>query len=57
MEKCIICEQEKKMGIHLYTSFICNDCEREMVKTDTDDPKYKFYIEQMKVIKETKIVT
>ncbi|MFS0645377.1 sigma factor G inhibitor Gin [Siminovitchia sp. 179-K 8D1 HS] len=57
MEKCIICEKEKKIGIHLYTSFICTDCEREMVKTDTDDPKYKFYIEQMKVIKETKIVT
>lgn len=57
MEKCIICEQPKKIGIHLYTSFICTDCEREMVKTDTDDPKYKFYVEQMKVIKETKIVT
>lgn len=57
METCIICKKEKKIGIHLYTSFICTDCEREMVKTDTDDPKYQFFIEQMKVIKETKIVT
>jgi DNA-directed RNA polymerase subunit RPC12/RpoP len=57
MEKCIICKQEKKPGIHVYTSFICADCEREIVHTDTDDPKYKFFVEQMKVMKETKIVT
>ncbi|MFD1708127.1 sigma factor G inhibitor Gin [Siminovitchia sediminis] len=57
MEKCIICKKEQDKGIHLYTSFICTDCEQEMVQTETDDPKYKYFVEQMRVIKETKYVT
>lgn len=57
MEKCIICQETGKTGIHLYTSFICTECEREIVETETDDPKYKYYVDQMRVIKETRIVT
>lgn len=57
MERCIICKKAQEAGIHLYTSFICTDCEQEIIQTDTDDPKYKYYVEQMRVIKETKIVT
>ncbi|KRG12824.1 sigma factor G inhibitor Gin [Lederbergia galactosidilytica] len=55
MEKCIICEKPQKHGIHLYTSFICTDCEKAMVQTSTQDPDYQFYIKQLKVIKENKI--
>lgn len=51
-EVCIICECEQKNGIHLYTSFICEDCERDMVKTDTEDPKYEFYLQQLRKIKQ-----
>lgn len=49
-ETCIVCEQLKEKGIHLYTSFICEDCEKDMVVTDTNDPKYKYYIERLKIV-------
>lgn len=49
-EVCIICECEQMSGIHLYTSFICEECERNMVKTDTEDPQYVFYVQQLRKI-------
>lgn len=49
-ETCVICEQTKTAGIHLYTSFICTDCESTMTKTDTSDPKYKFYIQKLRKV-------
>ncbi|MBO9131278.1 sigma factor G inhibitor Gin [Bacillus sp. 165] len=50
LKLCVICEQEKQEGIHVYNSFMCNDCEREIVKTNTDSPRYLFYLQQMKKI-------
>ena len=44
---CIICELEKHKGFHLYSSFICIDCENDIVMTDTDNHLYKFYIKQL----------
>lgn len=49
-ETCIICETKKQKGIHLYTQFICNDCEREIISTDTRDERYKYYLNQLKKI-------
>jgi hypothetical protein len=49
-ETCVICELSKDKGIHLYTSFICTDCESEMVHTQTNHPNYKFYLQQMRKI-------
>ncbi|WP_066302031.1 sigma factor G inhibitor Gin [Bacillus sp. FJAT-29937] len=49
-EKCVICEQTKLRGIHLYTSFICTDCESDLIATDTSNPKYKYYLKQLKKI-------
>lgn len=50
LETCIICGDKKKKGIHLYTSFLCLDCERDIVVTDTNDPKYKYYLQKLKKI-------
>ncbi|WP_147535854.1 sigma factor G inhibitor Gin [Bacillus marasmi] len=47
-EKCVICQKNKLKGIHLYTSYICTDCETDLIKTETDDPKYRFYVQQLK---------
>lgn len=47
-ETCVVCEERKNKGIHLYTSFICTECEGDLIKTETDDPKYKYYIHQLK---------
>jgi hypothetical protein len=49
-EICVICEQQKTNGIHLYTSFICNECEQELVHTDTDNPRYKYYLKQLRKV-------
>ncbi|CAG9614382.1 Anti-sigma-G factor Gin [Bacillus rhizoplanae] len=49
-ETCIVCEDKKDSGIHLYTSFICESCEREMIETSTNDPKYMFYLQQLRKI-------
>ncbi|WP_338779238.1 sigma factor G inhibitor Gin [Metabacillus sp. FJAT-52054] len=50
-ETCIICDTCKPDGIHLYTSFICTDCEREMVSTDAAEPKYDFFVKKLKSVK------
>ncbi|QFT87097.1 Inhibitor of sigma-G Gin [Bacillus sp. THAF10] len=52
---CIVCEEEKKRGIHLYTEFICTECETAMLQTDVKDPLYKFYLQQLKKITIPKI--
>lgn len=50
-EDCIICDQPKLDGIHLYTSFICTDCEREMVRTEAEEPKYDYFVRKLKSVK------
>lgn len=49
-ETCVICENLKPKGIHLYTSFICMECERDLIHTATSDPKYKYFLKQLKKI-------
>jgi hypothetical protein len=49
-ETCVICENHKPVGIHLYTSFICTDCEKDLIQTRTNDPKYKYFLKQLKKI-------
>lgn len=56
-ETCIICEQQKEKGFHLYTSFICIDCENDIVHTDTDHPLYKFYLQQLNKITRKQILS
>ncbi|MGM0846957.1 MAG: sigma factor G inhibitor Gin [Bacillota bacterium] len=49
-EICIVCSQEKRTGIHLYTSFICIDCEKDMIATETNHPQYKYFLEKLKKV-------
>lgn len=51
-ETCVICEQNKDKGIHIYTLFICSDCEKEMISTDTSEEKYKHYLTQLRKLTE-----
>lgn len=48
---CIVCERPKLDGIHLYMSFLCNECERKITQTSTKDPEYKFYLERLKKVR------
>lgn len=56
-EECIVCNQQKEIGIHLYTSFICQDCEREMVKTNTNESKYRYFVQQLRRVKTSQILS
>lgn len=47
---CVICDQKKSRGIHLYTSFICTECEQELISTETSSPKYKYYLTKLKKV-------
>jgi hypothetical protein len=47
---CIICNDEHFEGIQLLDQFICTSCEQEMVQTDVDDPKYLYYVYQLRSI-------
>ncbi len=47
---CMICKDVKEDGIHICTSFLCTDCESELVQTDVLDDKYAFFISQMRQI-------
>ncbi|MCI0767550.1 sigma factor G inhibitor Gin [Bacillus sp. TL12] len=49
-EVCIVCENKKDDGIRVQTSFICDTCERDMVETETNDPKYIYYLQQLRKI-------
>ncbi len=49
-EVCIVCNEVKNLGIHLYTSFICTECELEMLHTDTSNPNYKFFVQRLKKV-------
>ncbi|KAB2458740.1 carnitine--CoA ligase [Bacillus sp. CH126_4D] len=47
-EVCIVCETERKEGIYVYNNLICYECEKDMVNTDTNDPKYIYYLKQLR---------
>ncbi|EEL90048.1 carnitine--CoA ligase [Bacillus cereus] len=47
-EICIVCETEREEGIYVYNNLICHECEKDMVNTETDDPKYIHYLKQLR---------
>ncbi len=47
---CIVCGTHQEEGITIWDSFICHQCEQEMIHTDVFDAKYPFFIEKMKNI-------
>ncbi|MDH8003079.1 MULTISPECIES: sigma factor G inhibitor Gin [Bacillus cereus group] len=47
-EVCIVCETERKEGIYVYNNLICYECEKDMVNTETDNPKYIYYLKQLR---------
>ncbi|MES5868830.1 sigma factor G inhibitor Gin [Bacillus cereus group sp. RP32] len=47
-EVCIVCETERKEGIYVYNNLICYECEKDMVNTETSDPKYIYYLKQLR---------
>ena len=53
---CVVCEQEKDKdkGIFIYKGFLCEQCEKKIVQTNTDDPQYMFYLKQLRSVRISK---
>ena len=47
---CIVCQQPRAQGIHIFGQFLCAQCEQEIVHTDVTDARYAYYVECMKRI-------
>lgn len=47
-EICIVCEIKRGEGIYVYNNLICYECERNLVNTETTDPKYIHYLKQLR---------
>ncbi|MGM9923322.1 MAG: sigma factor G inhibitor Gin [Bacillus sp. (in: firmicutes)] len=52
-ETCIVCEEVKNEGMYVYLSFVCRSCEEDIVKTETSDPKYQYYLQQLRKVNES----
>jgi Inhibitor of sigma-G Gin len=52
--KCVVCEENKEHGIHVIQSFICEECEKMIVSTDTNAPLYHTFVEKLKSINSRK---
>lgn len=48
--KCVICEEKKENGIQVIQAFICDECEKEIVTTETNAPSYNTFVEKLKSI-------
>lgn len=54
---CIICEENKETGYFILQSFICVECENDIVHTDTSSPYYSFLVQQLKKLNQIPIST
>nr|WP_093055880.1 sigma factor G inhibitor Gin [Salipaludibacillus sp. CUR1] len=51
LKDCLICSKAKKEGIYVLGTFICEECEAQMVRTDTGDHRYAIYVDRLKMLK------
>jgi len=54
-EHCVMCEEEKEIGIHLYKLFICSACERKMLQTEPHEETYHYYLKKLKNMNQPRI--
>ncbi|WP_026568956.1 MULTISPECIES: sigma factor G inhibitor Gin [Sediminibacillus] len=54
-ETCGVCGVEKQKGIHLYTLYICCECEQKIIHTEPSDAAYQYYLDKLKNMKQTKL--
>lgn len=47
MERCVMCEEEKREGIHLHVLFICRGCEWDIIHTHPSHVRYDYYIQKL----------
>ena len=52
LQECLICEEQKDRGIYLLNYFICGSCEQEIVRTDTGERGYSYYLDRLKKVRD-----
>lgn len=45
---CFVCGRDQGEGMLIFDQFLCDPCEREMIRTDVQDERYPFFVQQMK---------
>ncbi|WP_110114650.1 sigma factor G inhibitor Gin [Bacillus sp. CGMCC 1.16541] len=47
---CCVCEEEKSIneGIHIFSEFLCRECESEIVRTETNTRRYRYFVQKLK---------
>ncbi|WP_232718759.1 sigma factor G inhibitor Gin [Bacillus sp. FJAT-45037] len=53
-ENCVCCQRIRHEGIRLFSTFICQGCEREIITTDCQDIEYETKIDRLRYILPTK---
>jgi len=48
--QCFMCNNLKETGIILNNQFICNRCEKKIVNTSPEHPKYQLIKEKIKLL-------
>lgn len=49
-EVCMICGRDELDGIMICEQLICDECEKEIVRTDVKEERYHYFVDQMKKI-------
>ena len=55
VEKCTVCEVEERKGIHILNLFICEACEREIVRSEVNGDFYNYYLKKIREINKSLI--
>lgn len=50
-ESCILCERQKQHGIHILDSFLCKECEREIIHLEPENPAYEEKVKKLRKLK------
>lgn len=50
-EICLVCEETRLKGIHICDRFMCNECERKVIETDTGHVNYQYYLEKLRKLR------
>ncbi|YCA43706.1 sigma factor G inhibitor Gin [Bacillus sp. JZ8] len=54
-EQCMVCEEYREEGIRILFSFLCRDCEKEIVDTETNEVMYDYYVKKLKQMNTSKV--
>ncbi|MFK2826988.1 sigma factor G inhibitor Gin [Bacillus sp. B190/17] len=54
---CIICDKEKVEGMHVYTAFICWECERDIVQTEPEEEEYADLVKKLSKIRKSSVLS